>query len=186
MVKLSSFAWIACRNILLPQVIQLLILILMQTTDSEATLNDPGECNAVLRARHKIICLAGVTPVMLGSTLKQGALCPGERTATITCTAVGRGLTWLVDGNRMIYNANTRVGAMRSNNQSDQTSILMRVDSRGNDSRVASRVSVLLISELPSASAPITVVCHNGSFEFAQQLRFWRKQAGIMYAMSKP
>ena len=115
---------------------------------------------------------------MLGSTLKQGALCPGEGTATITCTAVGTDLIWLVDERMMSYNANARVGAIRSNAQSDQTAILMRVESRGDGSGVASRVSVLTISELPSARAPLTVACHNSSTEVGEEIRFWRRQAG--------
>ena len=79
----------------------------------------------------------------------------------------------------MSYNANARVGAIRSNAQSDQTSILMRVESRGDGSGVASRMSVLTISELPSARAPLTVACHNGSTEVGEEIRFWRRQAGI-------
>ena len=117
--------------------------------------------------------------VTLGSTLKQGALCAGERTATITCTAVGTDLNWLVDGRMMAYNANADVGAIRSNAQSDITSILMRVESRGDGSGVASRMSVLVISELPSARDPLTVACHNGSTEIAQEITFWRRQAGM-------
>ena len=107
--------------------------------------------------------------VMLGSTLKQGPLCPGERTATITCTAVGTDLIWLVDGRTMSYKANAQIGAVRSNVQSDQTSILVRVESRGDGSGVASCMSVLTISELP---------CHNGSTEVGEEISFWRRQAG--------
>ena len=127
-------------------------------------------------ADHKSKCISNT--VMLGSTLKQGAFCPGERAATITCTAVGTDLVWLVDGRMMSYNANAQVGAIRSNAQSDQTAILMRVESRGDGSGVASRMSVLTISELPSARAPLTVRCHNGSTEVSEEIRFWRRQAG--------
>ena len=119
-----------------------------------------------------------MSPVTLGSTLKQGALCAGEGMATFTCTAVGTDLVWLVDWRMMSYNANARVGAIRSNAQSDQISILVRVESRGDDSAVASRMSVLTISELPSARAPLTVRCHNGSTEVGEEIRFWRRQAG--------
>ena len=79
----------------------------------------------------------------------------------------------------MSYNANARVGAIRSNAQSDQTAILMRVESKGDGSGVASRMSALTISELPSARAPLTVRCHNGSTEAAQNFTFWRRPAGM-------
>lgn len=115
--------------------------------------------------------------VTVGSTLKQGSLCPGEDTATFTCSAVGTDLIWTVDGRMMSYNANAQVGAIRSNAQSDQTAILIRVESLAG--RVANRMSVLTITALPSATGPITVRCHNGSTTFALELRFWRRVAGI-------
>ena len=125
----------------------------------------------------KFLSITGV--VTLRSTLKQGALCHGETTASFTCTAVGTDIMWLVGGRMMSYNANARVGAMRSNAQSDQTAILMRVDNLDINTGVATRVSVLTITESPSAREPLTVVCHNGSVEFAEEFVFWRRQAGM-------
>ncbi len=70
-----------------------------------------------------------------------------------------------------------QVGAIRSNAQGDQTAILMRVDNRREDGQ-ASRVSVLTISAKSSATGPLTVVCHNGSAHFSDEMRFWRRVAG--------
>jgi hypothetical protein len=120
-----------------------------------------------------------VVPVSLATTLKQGALCPGERTATFTCIAEGTLLVWIVGDMIMAYNSNAPVGAIRSNAQSDRTAALMHVESRGDGTGVAIRTSVLIVHELPSAREPLTVICHNGSTEVAEQSTFWRRQAGI-------
>ena len=107
----------------------------------------------------------------------RGTLSWGEG-SHIHMHCLGTDLTWLVDGRMMSYNVNTRVGAIRSNVQSDQTAILMRVESRGDGSGVASRMSVLTISALPSARASLTVACHNGSTDVIEEFMFWRREAG--------
>jgi hypothetical protein len=119
-----------------------------------------------------------VVPVSLATTLKQGALCPGERTATFSCTAEGTALIWIVGDMTMAYNSNAPVGAMRSNAHSDQIAALMHVESRGDGTGIAIRTSVLTVHELPSAREPLTVICHNGSTEVAEEITFLRRQAG--------
>ncbi len=119
------------------------------------------------------------------STLKQGSLCPGDGGVTFTCTCRGTDLTWVVGGRMMSYNANSRVGAVRSNAESDETAILLRVESIGGNG-LAIRVSVLTIRERPHATEPITVQCHNGTQSETKTKTFWRKVAGTVKEHFRP
>lgn len=118
--------------------------------------------------------------VILLSTLKQGSLCPGDGGVTFTCTSRGTDLTWIVGGRMMSYNRNALVGAVRSNADSDETAILLRVDRLGDDG-LASRVSVLTIRERPHVTQPVTVQCHNGSASQMETRMFWQKVAGLAH-----
>lgn len=118
--------------------------------------------------------------VSLQSTLKQASLCPGEQTVTITCSAQGTDLAWVVGGRMMSYNSNAQFGDVRSNIESDETAILIRVDdSAGEGGGRATRISVLSISARPTETEALTVLCHNGSADFAVELIFWRRVAGV-------
>lgn len=117
-------------------------------------------------------------PVILISTLKQGSLCPGDGGVTFTCTTRGTDLNWNVDGRLMAYNRNAPVGAMRSNADTDENAILLLVNSLGSDG-LASRTSVLTISERQHATQSVTVQCHNGSASLMETMKFWRKVAGL-------
>ena len=77
----------------------------------------------------------------------------------------------------MSYNSNARFGDVRSNIESDETAILIRVDSTGEGGR-AVRISVLSISARPAETEALTIQCHNGSAAFAVELSFWRRVAG--------
>ena len=115
--------------------------------------------------------------VVLTSNLKQQSLCAGQGGATFTCTATGHELTWLVGERRMIYSPNARVGALRSNAESDEIAILMRVENIG-EGGLARRMSVLYVSARPLETAAVIVQCHNGSTESAEREVFWRREAG--------
>ena len=77
----------------------------------------------------------------------------------------------------MIYSPNARVGAIRSNAESDEIAILMRVENIG-DGVLARRMSVLYVSARPLETAAVIVQCHNGSAESAEREVFWRREAG--------
>ena len=115
--------------------------------------------------------------VVLDSTLEQGSLCPGEDIATFLCSAVGTDLTWTVNGNTLSYNANARIGALRSNAQGDEIAFLIRVDNRESNGR-AMRVSVLTIMRQVSSTESVVVICHNGSSASGKEKVFLRKDAG--------
>lgn len=129
---------------------------------------------------HHYHYTAGSNAVTLLSTLKQGSLCPGDGGVTLTCAATGTDLTWLVGGRMMSYNANARVGSIRSNAESDEIAILMRVDTIGG-SGIAHRMSVLHVNARPHATEPLRVQCHNGTTHFAEEVIFWRKEAGTQF-----
>ena len=121
----------------------------------------------------------GNAVVTLLSTLKQNSLCPGDGSATFTCTCTGRELVWIVNERLMSYNINARVGAVRSNAESDETAILLRKESLG-DSGEFNWVSVLTIREKPRITEPTTVQCHNGSARLLQSDTFWPAVAGLL------
>ena len=78
----------------------------------------------------------------------------------------------------MAYHAYAEVGAVRSiGSQADKTAVLMRVDGR-EENGVANRMSVLTITAQPSAMAPLTVVCSNGTRDEMEEKRFLRRVAG--------
>ena len=93
---------------------------------------------------------------------------------------MGTDLTWMVGPRMMSYNVNARVGSIRAN--AEETAILLRVDSAG-ENGIARRISVLTIDARPLAADPVSVRCHNGSAEFAQEIHFWPKTAGISESM---
>ena len=79
----------------------------------------------------------------------------------------------------MPYNANARVGAVRSNAEADEMAILSSIESLG-DNGEAVRVSVLSIKERAQSTQPVTIHCHNGTLSQSRSITFWRRIAGLL------
>lgn len=114
--------------------------------------------------------------VTLSSSLKQDSLCPGELYATFTCATIGTDLTWLVGQKLMSYNANARVGTLRSS--SGTTATLQRKDILQEENGYGRRLSVLIVNIRSSANEDLIVKCHNGSLAFARSVSYLPKVAG--------
>ena len=128
---------------------------------------------------HNIYCVGIYSnEVKLDSTLRQNSLCKGDEGVSFTCIATGTDLTWLLSNRMMSYNTNARVGSIRSNIETGETAILMRVDPIEENDIDRRRTSVLTITAQPSAAAPLRVRCHNGSAQSASEITFWRREAG--------
>ena len=117
-------------------------------------------------------------PVALSSSLKQSSLCPEEAFAVFTCIALGTDLTWLIGEIMMSYNANARVGTLRSSQESDITATLLRKAIIRRENGYGHRLSVLTVNIQPLATENLIVQCHNGSSNQARSLIYLPKIPG--------
>lgn len=72
----------------------------------------------------------------------------------------------------MSYNANARVGTLRSSQESDITATLLRKNIVQRENGYGQRLSVLTVNIRPSATEDLVVRCHNGSADHARNLTY--------------
>ena len=125
---------------------------------------------------YRLPHFAAISTVTVQSTLKQGSLCPEDKSATFTCNCTGDKLVWIVSGEVMEFSTNAEVSARRQP-EPDVLAILTKKKSRNNGD--FNWVSTLTISERPQAAEPISVQCHNGSANLTKTIEFWATVAGL-------
>ena len=78
----------------------------------------------------------------------------------------------------MSYNANARVGTLRSSQESDITATLLRKNIVQRENGYGQRLSVLTVNIRPSATEDLVVRCHNGSADHARNLTYLPRVPG--------
>ena len=77
----------------------------------------------------------------------------------------------------MSFNANARVGTLRSNPEMDIIATLLhKIVENGNG--YGNRLSVLTANIRPSATEKLLVKCHNGSINYAKNITYFPKVTG--------
>ncbi len=115
--------------------------------------------------------------IILDSTLKQSSLCPGNVSTTFTCTASGTDLVWIVGGTTLPFNRNAIAGRSRTDPERDITATLLHI-SNAEENGYADRFSVLTARAQLQATEMLSVQCHNGSSNLAEEMVYLPRVAG--------